>query len=333
MVSKLPNPLGSQPFFQSPLTPAPLGTGGAASPDTSSWFVADTPGPLGHGGDWADPNVPGAHHVMLALNGKAVPLAVAPAPAPEYAPDLNTTQATIEMYDSYFTGPKGALLKSRIEKAARQVQINPGLLAASLFAEDARSSYTQQSGEVDGWTIGTDDYKEREARLHREIPASTTIKPTRYASQTNEQGREIKEVPVFKAADATLASAVYLKDSENSVRKALHEMGGEFDFLPVEERFALTRFALNAGSGAMRKQLVEFLGLTLQRGNKYLHNATGREFLGFTSGTLKNGVEQFDSRHPRRAATVHTAQAIHLSQKIFNVDPLAGAPDALLLNR
>src|SRR5689334_12821799 len=139
----------------------------------------------------------------------------------EYVPDLGTNPATVQMYDSYFVGTKGALLKTRIEDAAQRVGLNPGLLAASLFAEFSPGSYTKTSGEVDGWDIGTDDYKERKTDIERKIAAAKDLKPLRYEPARNEQGRDIAEVPVFKAKDAVLASAIYLKYAELEVRRAM----------------------------------------------------------------------------------------------------------------
>ena len=171
----------------------------------------------------------------------------------EYTPDLGANQATIEMYDKYFDGTKGALLKKRIETEAAKVGLNPGLLASAMFAEDRVSSYTKGTGEVDGVDIGVDDYKERKVRIERRIPAAKGLKPTRYDAFTNEKGRLIPEVPYFKATDAVLASAVYMKYGELLVRDALFEMGGSFDRLPIEYRFALTRYAMNTGPSGRAK--------------------------------------------------------------------------------
>ena len=43
-------------------------------------------------------------------------------------------------------------------------------------------------------------------------------------------------------------------------------------------------------------------------------------------------LEQFFGQAPQRAATAHAAQAIHLSQKIFGIDP-AGSGVSLLFIR
>ena len=249
----------------------------------------------------------------------------------EYTPDLGTNLATVQMYDGYFLGASGALLKTRIADAARQVGLNPGLLAASLFAEFEPSSYTQQTGEVDGWDIGTDDYKERKADIEQKIPAARALKPLRYEPHTNELGRFIPEVPVFKADQAVLASAVYLKDSELQVRRTVSSMGGSFDRLPVERQFALARYADNAGTGKAQQRVMEFLGMSLHDG-KFVQDKDGKEFLIYTPGKLKQQLEQFSASHPQRAATVHAAQAIHISQKIFGID-LAGSGDSLLFIR
>jgi hypothetical protein len=279
---------------------------------TSCLRASETPTPVGHdcfGGE------------LLAALGDTLPDSASV--GSEYTPDLGTNQATLEMYDKYFEGAKGALLKTRIETEAGKVGLNPGLLASTMFAEDKVSSYTKGTGEVDGVDIGVDDYKERKVRIERRVPAARNLKPTRYDAYTNENGRLIPEVPYFKAADAVLATAVYLKYGELMVRDALFEMGGSFDRLPIEYRFALTRYAMNTGPGAVRSRAMEMLGITLQRG-KYIHSRTGKDFFDYKSGSIKQRVEQFNRHHPRRAATVHTAQAIHLSEKIFGINPAAG---------
>lgn len=251
--------------------------------------------------------------------------------ADEYAPDLGTNPATVEMYDQYFGGPNGSLLKSRIEAAAKSVNINPGLLAASMFAEHKVSSYTRRTGEVDGWLIGLDDYKESKAAIERLVPAARALKPIRFAPQTNEQGRYIPEVPVFKAEDAVLASAVYLKYSEEKARSAFLDIGGSFDRLPIEEQFALTRYGMNAGHGAMKLRIMQLLGAR-KDGGKYVYDRTSKDFLQFKPLKTAHGIEQFSSLHPQRAATAHTAQALHLSQRIFAINP-AGLGDSLLFVR
>jgi hypothetical protein len=250
----------------------------------------------------------------------------------EYVPDLGTNLATVQMYDGNFAGRRGALLKSRIADAARQVGLNPGLLAASLFAEFEVDSYTKPAGEeVDGWDIGTDDYKERKADIEAKIPAAKDLKPIRYEAHKNENGRDIPEVPIFLAEQAVLASAAYLKHSELQVRQKLASMGGNFDRLPVERQFALERYAMNAGVGKAQQRIMEFLGMSLHK-TGYVQDKDSKEFLVYTPGTLKEGLEQFSAKHPQRAATAHAAQAIHISQKIFGIDP-AGAGDSLLFIR
>jgi len=249
----------------------------------------------------------------------------------EYAPDLGTNPATVQMYDTYFDGASGAILKARIAQAAKDVDINPGLLAASMFAEFTRGSYTRQTGEVEGWLIGTDDYKERKADIERRVPSARKLKPIRYDPHRNENGRLIPEVPVFKAEDAVLASAVYLKYAEEEVRRVLRGMGGSIERLAIEHRFAITRYALNGGVGAMRLRVMEFLGMSGRPGH-YVQNREGKEFLQYKHGKLKGGVEQFTRHRPQRAATAHAAQAIHISQKVFGINP-AGLGDSLLFVR
>jgi hypothetical protein len=78
---------------------------------------------------------------------------------------LGVNPATVQMYDQEFTGAAGAIFKQRVDAAARQVGLNPGLLAASLLAEFGAGSYTRTTGEVKGWDIGVDDYKARQAAI------------------------------------------------------------------------------------------------------------------------------------------------------------------------
>jgi hypothetical protein len=321
MMSRRPGPLGADDAFLFwPRTPGPLGHNDAASPESPDWFRGDTPGSLGVG-DGAAPDLPETRPLLLASLAPVMPEEASP--PPEHVPALGTNQATLRMYDHYFNDAGGATLKARIEAAAGRVDLNPGLIAASLFAEDRVGSYTKASGEVEGWLIGTDDYGAREADIHRRVPASVHIRPIRYEPHTNEHGRLIPRVPVFKAEDAVLASAAYLKYAECQVRDALAEAGGSFDRLPVEYRFALTRYALNAGGGAVRKRARELLGVVLKRG-KFVHNGRVRDFLQFRHGALEHGVERFNRHKPQRGATAHTAQAIHLSQTIFGINPLVG---------
>lgn len=249
----------------------------------------------------------------------------------EYVPDLGVNPATVQMYDKHFAGSNGTLLKTRIAAAAKQVGINPGLLAASMLAEHSAGSYTKRTGEVDGWDIGTDDYKESKADIERLVPAARALKPIRYAPATNENGRTIPEVPVFKAEDAVLASAVYLKYAEVKARRAMSEMGGSFDRLTAEHQFALTRYGVNAGQGRMKQRIMELLGTRKHHG-QYVHDQKSKEFLQFNPGKLVHGLEQFNRHKPQRAATAHMAQAIHLSQKIFGINP-AGTGDSLLFLR
>jgi hypothetical protein len=108
-------------------------------------------------------------------------------------------------------------------------------------------------------------------------------------------------------------------------------MGGNFDRLPVERQFALERYAMNAGVGKAQQRIMEFLGMSLHK-TGYVQDKDSKEFLVYTPGTLKEGLEQFSAKHPQRAATAHAAQAIHISQKIFGIDP-AGAGDSLLFIR
>jgi hypothetical protein len=148
-------------------------------------------------------------------------------------------------------------------------------------------------------------------------------------------GRAIAQVPVFKAQDAVLASAVYLKFAELQVRDTFAGMGGSFDRLPVEDQFALTRYTMNAGAGAMRQRALEFLGMAQKKDGTFSQKNAGKAFLQYKPGALTpsktgDGPEMFNAHHPQRAATAHAAQAMHLSQRVFGVIP-DGGRDSLML--
>jgi hypothetical protein len=69
----------------------------------------------------------------------------------------------------------------------------------------------------------------------------------------------------------------------------------------------------------------------VKRGSKYRH-VRPKEFLQFKPWRVNKRKEEEFSRHlPSRAATAHAAQAIHISQKIFGLNPLGSDDSPLFL--
>jgi WXG100 family type VII secretion target len=216
------------------------------------------------------------------------------------SPNLGVSDKQITSYDWAFRGKRGEEFKQTIEWAAKEVGINPGLLAANVIAETSRDDYLVK-GKVDSFLIGTDDFYDKRNDISNKVPAYSKIgwdKTQTPVIDTNENGRQVKTIYFNSGKDALLASAVYLKHDEEVLRQEAAKNGKDFDKLPVETRFALTRLAFNAGLGRAKKNLLEALD--------------GQDILVHTS-KKKEG--------PQRKATIHTAQAMHLSETIFGVTP------------
>jgi hypothetical protein len=95
---------------------------------------------------------------------------------------------------------------------------------------------------------------------------------------------------------------VYFKHGEEILRQTARAAGKDWDTLPVDVRFMLSRLAFNAGLGRAKSELVETL--------------KGVDRLA------RNPKEACKGRtHARRCATLHGAQGVHLSEKVFGVTP------------
>lgn len=214
-----------------------------------------------------------------------------------------------------FWGKSGKRFKTLVERAAKQVDINPGLLASTLLAEEPDRRHYLTNEKVSSYRIGVDDfYKERE-RIRRRVPAYRKIgwderqTPVVHLNDARKP-REVATIFFDSGPDALLASAVYLKYGETLLREWAAQRGEDFHKLPIEIRFALTRIAFAGGVGTAKNRLERVLdgGDILVRKN------------------LPSKIYQTD-----RNATIRTAQALHLSEWIFRVPAQsapAGAPES-----
>ena len=148
--------------------------------------------------------------------------------------------------DPQLSGEKGRKFKEMVAWAAKEVDIDPGFLAAVLLAEEDRASVYLSPGEVKSFLTGTDRFFEQRARLRANVPAFTKVHfdEKKKTKDINEHGIEVTTIPYKTGKDAALATAVYLKNGEIKLRRAAQKNGGDFDKLPVATRFVLVRIAM-----------------------------------------------------------------------------------------
>jgi V8-like Glu-specific endopeptidase len=213
-------------------------------------------------------------------------------------------------HDRFFWGASGKRLKQLVEAAAKAVDINPGLLGAIMMSETRRPQSYLSSEKVSSYHIGTDDFYEGRAAIAARVPAYAKVKwnknQTPMVHDNDAQTpRQVASILFDSGPDAVLATAVYLKFREVRLREIARDLKGDFDRLPVETKFALTRMAMAAGTAGA----TPFLKAAL----------AGKDILIRKAIPVKIYQTQ-------RNATVRTAQALHLSDWIFGVRPPASSP-------
>jgi hypothetical protein len=222
---------------------------------------------------------------------------------PADRPDLGLTAEQVTAYNEKFSGTIGERFKKVVEWAATEAKINPGLLAANLLAEERRGVHMRR-GSVDSFLIGTDDFYDKRHQLRKLVPAYKKVKwdPKSLSTDVNEAGRTVNTVTFASGKHGVLATAVYLKHCEEVLRETAKAAGKDWDTLSVDVRFMLSRLAFNAGLGRAKSELAKTL--------------KGADPLG------RNAKEPCKGRkHARRCATLHGAQGVHLSEKVFGVTP------------
>jgi hypothetical protein len=204
---------------------------------------------------------------------------------------------------SFFRGKSGQRLRKLVEDAAREVDLNPGLLGTIMMAETRRPLSYLSSDKVSSYHVGCDDFYEAQPAIKTRVPANAKVRWDRKQTPVVHYNdakvpRSVKTILFDNGPAAALATAVYVKFREVRLREIASESGQDFDSLPLPTRFALTRMAMAAGTG----------GAT-----PYLKNAL-------------NGVDIFVRKaipvrayQTQRNATVRTAQAMHLSDWIFGI--------------
>lgn len=247
--------------------------------------------------------------------------------APDYKPLPETKPEVLGRKDLDIILRTNARLRARIESVAKELDIDPGLLAAELMAEEAPSVWSRRSGTVPSEKLGMDDWfgAHEKLPLERIIAAHphlgiryTDVKRTgaMWDTSTEKRGGKLKPRGLLDADKAVAAFGVYFKMQENVLRSAIRNRGAALrglpirtlDDLPPEQRFTVLRVGLNAG-------VVPGLNLFLQ--------------LAKGGDIPRSGKITRDKENAPRTAVLHVARAIHLDQAIFGRSPSDYTPSAV----
>jgi hypothetical protein len=246
--------------------------------------------------------------------------------------------------DPQLSGERGQKFKEIVAWAAKEVDIDPGFLAAVLLAEVGSASHYLSLGEVSSFFTGTDDFFAERAQLSANVPAFTRVHfdEKKKTTNINEHGRKVTTIRYKTGKDAALATGVYLKYGEIKLRRAAQKNGGDFDKLPVATRFVLVRLAMAAGHGGISPDgdLIWFK----KKGGKLVRakpGETGGILLGVATSLdrvlkgedilVRNWEPRKDptndSHITHRNATILASQAMHLADWFFRAQPLGIQPE------
>jgi hypothetical protein len=239
-------------------------------------------------------------------------------PPPEYVPQVGAPErkrpdvtpeelGRLDLDDIY---QRRQLLRTRVETVATELDLDPGFLAANLFAEKSNPSvWTKTSGEVASEILGLDDWFDPAVarqikRIIKEHPglgfqySDVTATGESWDVSTEKAGAGLKPRGLLPARKAVIAIGLYIKASENMLRTRLSNKGllVAFNVLTPEERLTVLRLTFNAGivygEGLVRKL--------------------------YEGGDIsRTGKTTRDTKNAPRTAVLHMARAIHLSQVVF----------------
>jgi V8-like Glu-specific endopeptidase len=246
--------------------------------------------------------------------------------------------------DPQLSGEKGGKFKEVVARAAKEVDMDPGFLAAVLLAEWDQASLYLSTGEVWSFDTGTDNFFAQREQLRANVPAFAQVRfdERKKTTNINEHGNRVTTIPYKTGRDAALATAVYLKNGEIKLRRAAQKNGGDFDRLPVATRFVLVRIAMAAGHGGISPDgdLIRFK----KKGGRWVMvkpGETGGILLGVAPSLdrvlkgedilVRNWEPRKDptndSHVTHRNATILASQAMHLGDWFFRAQPLSVQPE------
>ena len=259
---------------------------------------------------------------------------IPPVAAPERQPtdpkkNIPEVLGRLDLDDLFKQNPKA---KERVETVAKELELDPGLLAGSLYAETA-TKWMRTTGTIASEVLGLDDWFGDtttgcdDAGLHCNAPDHdpaivqrlediiaahpklgikfADVKKTGVFWNTAEEkpGGLWKPRGILDADKSVAAWGVYIKMQENVLRASL---AGDpslktrairnLEDLTPEQRLTIERLAANAGVG-FAKEMFKVL-------------AVGGD-IPRTGGTRR------DPSHAFRTAVLHMARAVHLDQTIF----------------
>ena len=220
----------------------------------------------------------------------------------------------LEGFDNQFRGTTGAEFAALIQRVADATGLNPGFLASNVLAETGNNSAWTAGGPLDNAQIGL-DFWHSQRRYAGEGVTDYVITDPAHTDCTivagvchffNENGVDTGVMYGFPTADMALrAMANYLNHLESQLRDHVGPMN--WDRLPDAVRFAITRLAYNPG-----------------RNDPYAaaQRAVAAQMAGRNPlGTIPTSGPILGSMTPFRTSVVRAAQAMHLSNTVFN-EPL-----------
>jgi hypothetical protein len=207
--------------------------------------------------------------------------------------------------------------KKRVEDVAKELDIDPGLLAESLVAETA-TAWTRTTGKIASEVLGMDDWFDPAlaGRLKGIIDAHpgldlkfSDVKKTGkfWDTSTEKKGGAKKPRGSLDAKKSVPAWAVYMKMQTDMLRDVLAKEPAlkngpirTLEDLTPEQRLTIERLAANAGVGFAATAFVQL--------------AKGGDI-------PRTGGIRRDPKHPFRTAALHMGRAVHLDQAIFGRSP------------
>jgi len=276
----------------------------------------------------------------------------APTAAPEYVPSVGAAERAppgkipkghaevIGRLDLDDSVTNNTIVRDRIESVAKELDIDPGLLAATLAAEKSGfSPWSKTSGNASGEDLGLDDWTGKvKNKVTGVITTDETVPNIEKAiikahpnlglkfgevkeitgawwdvSTENPHG-ELKPRTTLDGTKAVAAAGVYLKMQETLLRRAIENThsGQNLDDLLPEERLTLLRVAFNGGVGLAR--------------DLFVHLVKGGDI-------QRTGSVERNPNNAGRTAVLHMARAMHLDQTVFGRDSSEYRPNVTMVLR
>ncbi len=247
----------------------------------------------------------------------------------------NVDASHLHENDSAFTG-RAAAMAQYVRQTARRFGVHPGLLAEHLVAETdyaefsrlpANATLAEYLGitKVSTAALGLDDFVSDRAAINHAVPAASGIgagrpsNPIAAESALNaalKRGASAEDIAKLMKpqlelplGDAIAASAAYLKYKSLRASRLIPE----FDLLPSEIQFQLTRLFVNPPAGQKNPHGINFI-IRESNAGRYMN------LFDFSDRTAQEANDPTKAKDVYRRATIHTARALHMEQDILTGD-------------